>query len=856
MAHLFRLFLVLAFCGAFSPSVPASVQSSPHAALSAGPAPGWIEAPLDPLKPVSLEEEPAAHLDYLVNERQELTRDHAAYVHVAYRVVDSAGLAEAAEFSLGFDPAYETVALHHLRLIRSGHSEDRLNLSEFEIIRQERDRDRYLYDGRLTAMYQLRDVRVGDIIDYAYTITGANPVFGDRHVTTLSLGWSTPVRQLRYRILAPEGRPLHHRLRGENALAPIQGSAAGGLVELRWEKSPCPAIVPESAYPEWYVAYPFVQLGEFASWTEVVAWALPLYVAGEETPALREKIAELRAASPEPSGRMLAALAFVQEDIRYLGIELGANSHRPRLPAETLESRFGDCKDKSLLLCSLLRGLGIEADPALVNSSFGRVLPESLPTPLAFDHVITRVGLPGGEVLWLDPTRLHQAGGPAQRTASDFGHALVVRAGQTGLVPMTRPAAAEGSSREEISFTSRAFDQPVDLDIYSTFTGERATSMRAYLSGTTIANLTRDYLNYYLQKFPGAASRGPVSWHDDRDANLIRVRELYSVPNFWSEKTSGVWRCELYPHTIGDLVRAPASQRRVAPLALAHPQDTEVDIRLLLHRDLPVRPLDLVVDNERLHYVSSVRQDGREVQLTYRLQTKQDHVPVKDVPAHTEALAKIRADLVLAITQDTRPAAVPATPAGFRLNPWAVLVAILSLAAAGFFAWRVLFRRQSGESPPPPPDEHGPALGGWLIFFAFGVIIRCVTPWIGTVTHASAFFGLNAWETLVAADPPTRNRAQAALLLGELAGNVTLIVLVLLAAALFFLRRREAPRWNSVVFLYSCGLVSLDMAASYLATGAVPGDAEWKDFARTLGPTLIWVPYLALSKRVKETFVR
>jgi hypothetical protein len=856
MAHLFRLLLLL--CCLLPPVARALEQASPHAALRVGPAPAWIAAPLDPLQPVLPEDEPTTQLDYLVSERQELTRDRAAYTHFAYRVADASGLAAGADFSLTFDPAYETVVLHHLRLVRGGKIEDRLNLADFEVIRQERDRDRYLYDGRLTAIHQLRDVRVGDIIDYAYTVTGANPVFGDHHVTTLSLGWGRPVRQFRCRLLQPEGRPLYHRLRGENAFAPVRGPVADGLAELRWERSPLPAIVPESAYPEWHVAYPLVQLGEFATWAEVVAWALPLYAPGEDTPALRAKIAELRAAAPDPAGRVLAALVFVQEEIRYLGIELGANSHRPTAPGETLERRFGDCKDKTLLLCTLLRGLDLEADPALVHSSFGRVLPGSLPTPLAFDHVIARVRLPGGDVFWLDSTRLRQAGNLAQRTAPDFGHALVVRADQADLVPMSRPVPAEGTLQEEISFTSHAFDGPVDLDILSTFTGERATAMRGYLSDTTIANLTRDYLNYYLQKFPGATSRGPVSWHDDRAANLIQLRELYSVPDFWTAKTPGLWRCELYPHAISELVRPPASQRRVAPLALPHPRDTRIDIRLLLHTDVQVGPLDLEIDDERLRYVSSVRQDGREIQLTYRLRTKQDHVPVGDVPAHTEALAKIRADLLYSLSKDTNPPAPSdaPTPDGFRVNPWAALVVLFSLAGSGYAAWRVLFRRRLKGIPPPLPGHDTPRLGGWLILFGLGVLVRCFTPWLTLGPHASTFFSLATWEALTTAASPALNRPLAALILVELAGNVCLVVLVLLAAVLFFLRRREAPRWNVAVFLYCCAILVLDLVAGYFVAGTTPAAADWKNLFQTFLPTFIWVPYLLVSERVKATFVR
>ena len=115
----------------------------------------------------------------------------------------------------------------------------------FEILREERDRDRAIYDGRLTAIHQMRDVRVGDIVHFAYTKTGANPVFGGHFSRNIALGWSTPARQFRTRVVHPADRPLHFVLRGENAPAPVVRPLPGGLAELRWEAAPLPAVVAE-----------------------------------------------------------------------------------------------------------------------------------------------------------------------------------------------------------------------------------------------------------------------------------------------------------------------------------------------------------------------------------------------------------------------------------------------------------------------------------------------------------------------------------------------------------------------------------------------------------------------------------
>ena len=93
------------------------------------------------------------------------------------------------------------------------------------------------------------------------------------------------------------------------------------------------------------------------------------------------------------------ALAFVQDELRYTGIELGPDSYRPAPPVETFRLRYGDCKAKALLLCTLLREMNLEAYPALVNTSARETVARRLSSPFAFNHVIVKLLLDGKTTL-------------------------------------------------------------------------------------------------------------------------------------------------------------------------------------------------------------------------------------------------------------------------------------------------------------------------------------------------------------------------------------------------------------------------------------------------------------------------
>src|SRR6202012_176033 len=89
----------------------------------------------------------------------------------------------------------------------------------------------------------------------------------------------------------------------------------------------------------------------------------------------------------------------------------------PAAADQTWKRRYGDCKGKTALLLALLHGLGIEAEPVLVNSRMGDMLADSLPQLGAFDHVLVRAHI-NGHVYWLDGTH------SGDRTLADLGSSV------------------------------------------------------------------------------------------------------------------------------------------------------------------------------------------------------------------------------------------------------------------------------------------------------------------------------------------------------------------------------------------------------------------------------------------------
>jgi len=501
-------------------------------------------------------------------------------------------------------------------------------------------------------------VRVGDIIDYAYSVNGENPILGGRFVNTLLLGLSQPIRLLRCRLLWPAGRTL--QLRNQNADVQPTIRQGGQEREYLWERSQAPALEIEDDTPDWFNPVPRVQLSEFATWEEVARWAVPLYAVGRPfSPELTKQIERWRAESAEPEARFLAALHFVQDEVRYLGIELGPHSHLPHSPSSVYARRFGDCKDKSLLLSTALNALGIEAYPALVNTKVRHVLNTWQPSPFAFDHVIVQAKL-GGQTYWIDPTVSLQRGGLSQFYNPDYARALVVREDSRELQEIPQPASyATGITIKEV-YTADKLDAPATLEVVTTYLGGQADEMRYRLAQQPLAELGKKYLNYYAANYPSIAADSLPQVLDDPGQNAIVITEQYRIPNFWPEQSQ-----YFFAGRINEELSKPKISRRTQPLSVTHPTAIAQTIEIHTPPGFRIAADSGTIEDEAMRLQYQYTLSNKVIKLDYRFQTRRDHVPAQQVAKHLETIDKIQQAISYRLTRgDAQPGEVSAWALG------------------------------------------------------------------------------------------------------------------------------------------------------------------------------------------------
>jgi len=329
-----------------------------------------------------------------------------------------------------------------------------------------------------------------------------------------------------------------------------------------WELREVAAVNLEDALPTWYEPWETVEVSDYASWNEVAKWSADMFAVDDDSArAVKALAAKLR--RENPADPITPAIRFVQDDIRYLGLEIGRNSHEPRQPKEILEQRWGDCKEKALLLALLLRELGLQADPALVNTKMKQRLDAHLPSPFAFDHVIDRV-VDKGKTYWIDPTIADQGGTLETIETPNDALALIVSADSTSL--STIETIRRGKTLIEETYAAADATSPTTLSVRTTYSGTDADAMRADLDAMATDEFARDRINRYASDHPSIVSTAAPKIDDDRLRNVITVTEHYSIRDLWKR---GEWT--YFPRALEPSFDKPKTILRAMPLAFDYP---------------------------------------------------------------------------------------------------------------------------------------------------------------------------------------------------------------------------------------------------------------------------------------------
>lgn len=619
-------------------AVTAFAESKSPEAYSIAPEPAWAEPPAPTLEAKVSEDQVSDGLYNILSDTEIRAVTHETYLQIVRKVLSDTGVQNGSEIQIEVDPAYEKLQLHKVEVYRDGAWRNRLDQRLINVLQQEREMDQFMLDGRSTVVVRLSDIRPGDIIRYSYTLSGANPALTGHFATSFNTLSSDPCSHLRERVWMPSGQPLYSKSHQTLLNPTVTKTDHGDLYE--WNVVDAPAVVAENDVPSWEDYYPWVDASDMNSWANAVQWALPLYDFSLPLPPdLEAKISAIKQ-QKNPEQQVLSALELVQDDVRYFGNESGEHSHKPRSPTEVYDQRFGDCKEKVLLLGTMLHRLGIESHAMLVSSSWGRGLRDMLPSIAAFDHVVLQVAIHGRAQV-VDPTRAYQRGPLSSLPVDNFGWGLVIREGQNDLTRLEPPP--DSAPRDEIDqiFEIPEMDNSASalLKVHTIYHGDSAETQRERFATLSRVEIQEKIRQALAESYPSIEIAQPLRMKDHEEENTLETWEEYRIPHIWSPvagaKAVGI---SFYPTEIVSYLKKPATSGRVHPFAIDHPVNVILETKIKAPRRVDIDDVKFAEKNDFFDLKYRAAASGKTVDISASYHALSDHVPPDQLGVYRAAV--------------------------------------------------------------------------------------------------------------------------------------------------------------------------------------------------------------------------
>lgn len=623
----------------FAAILPATAAdpNSPAVTFNVAEIPAWVKR-VGPVAAIAGDADNGG-ISYLLFDQQVNVEPRASFYHEARQITSENGVQNGAAISVSFDPSFQVLVFHFIRLTRKEIAADRLDRSQIKLLQREKDMEAFLFDGAYTAHCQLEDVRVGDVIEFAYTVEGENPARKGKFSRVFDLDWYLPAHRAVTRLVYPARRELHFRVKNRSIKPSI--TTEKGITEWLWDEANVPARRPDQNVPSDHDPCGSIQVSEYSDWAQLVDWGVPLYQVDAPLSAeLEAETDKLRKIS-DVEERILAALRFVQDEVRYLGIESGVGSFQPSPPSEVLRRRFGDCKDKAHLLGTLLRRVGIDAIPALVSTTYRHTVTKRLPAPGVFNHVILQVQTDAA-TYWLDATRSSQRGPLSQVYVGDFGYALVLRPGNKTLTAFAPPPGSLSRKKITENYRIPAPEGSGQLEVISEYRGRSAENTRFRFQDRGREKIQKEYLQYYARRFPRIQTSKALVYAELPGENGCKIKEFYLIPGIWQlndEKTH--YEVIFYPTDLDQDMGSPGSPQRDDPLALEHPVHTTQEINAEMFEEWTVKVKREEVKNAFFRYRDGGKAKGRHLQFFYVYESLADRVPVGDLAKYNATINRL-----------------------------------------------------------------------------------------------------------------------------------------------------------------------------------------------------------------------
>jgi transglutaminase-like putative cysteine protease len=258
----------------------------------------------------------------------------------------------------------------------------------------------YLQNVRLV-LISFPQLQVGSTVEVDTEVRRNSPPMDHSFSLLESLQGEQPVLRQSVAVTLPAAMPLAWKVyRGQAAFTRTERD---GKVTYQWQVPEQPQIIPEPSMPPAPEVTPMLALSTIPKWQDVSRWFYNLCADGQKmTPELTRLVAQVTAGKATQEEKIQALYFWASRNIRYVETAFTGEKagFKPVSAEQTLERKYGVCRDKAQFLVTLLRSIGVDAYNVLITAGVRR--DPDLPG-IQFNHAIVAIRRAGG-FTFLDPT--------------------------------------------------------------------------------------------------------------------------------------------------------------------------------------------------------------------------------------------------------------------------------------------------------------------------------------------------------------------------------------------------------------------------------------------------------------------
>ena len=244
------------------------------------------------------------------------------------------------------------------------------------------------------------NLEVGDAVE-TLVLQESKPLLEDEFNGFIVLQTFDPVVEATVTIVGPSSKPLKYMVK--DAETAFTQKVEGANTRYEWKVADLPRVDREPGMVSPAQIVGRIIVSTVQTWPELsrLAWKLTedKCIADETVKSL---VAEITQGLTTTEDKLRAIHYWILENVRYLGVAMDRGAFlEPHLASYTIEKEYGVCRDKAVLMTTMLGEIGVPAWTVFINVN--RATDPEVPS-IYFEHGIVAVRGPDGEYRYIDPT--------------------------------------------------------------------------------------------------------------------------------------------------------------------------------------------------------------------------------------------------------------------------------------------------------------------------------------------------------------------------------------------------------------------------------------------------------------------